>query len=161
MLSLILVRHAKSSWDLPVNDKQRKLTPQGENAIKKVALLANEYVNNDFTIWSSTATRAKATALLFCDNASIDKNLIVLKEELYTFSMRDLERQVKQCESSVKALILFGHNEAITDFVNKFGDINIDNVPTAGLVYLQFDTDCWENINQGKVVKIIFPKLLD
>ncbi|WP_428225279.1 SixA phosphatase family protein [Flavobacterium sp.] len=161
MLSLILVRHAKSSWDLPDNDKQRKLTAQGENTIRKVAILVKDEVSEEFSIWSSSAVRTMSTASLFCDYTGLDKKSIVFKDDLYTFSVGDLERIIKQCENSVKQLILFGHNEAITDFVNKFGDINVDNVPTAGLVYLQFDVDCWENINKGKIIKHIFPKELD
>ncbi|MEY2869533.1 MAG: hypothetical protein RIR01_2030, partial [Bacteroidota bacterium] len=56
------------------------------------------------------------------------------------------------------SVILFGHNAAITNFVNKFGDVFIDNVPTSGFVSLQFDTDSWDSISKGKTKKIIMPK---
>jgi hypothetical protein len=48
--------------------------------------------------------------------------------------------------------------KAITNFVNKFGDVFIENVPTSGFVSLQFDADSWNAINKGKTHKTIFPK---
>jgi len=54
-------------------------------------------------------------------------------------------------------LILFGHNEAITNFVNKFGDLYIENVPTSGVVALQFDSEDWGNISKGKTITTLFP----
>jgi phosphohistidine phosphatase len=55
-------------------------------------------------------------------------------------------------------LFFFGHNDAITNFVNKFGDVLVANVPTAGFVSLSFDTDCWSQIKMAKTKKIIIPK---
>jgi phosphohistidine phosphatase len=55
------------------------------------------------------------------------------------------------------SLIIFGHNEAITKFVNKFGDLLIDNVPTSGVVSLQFDIKDWKNLSKGKTLNTVFP----
>lgn len=161
MKSLILVRHAKSSWEFSLEDKQRPLAENGVNAIKKVGKLAQDFVNEDFVLWSSTAKRAKETALLFTANAFLKPENIIFNDNLYTFNENQLEKEIKKCDNFVNKLILFGHNEAITNFVNKFGDEYIFNVPTAGLVFLQFETDNWENINKGKIIKKIFPKEIE
>lgn len=158
MKSLILVRHAKSSWDFPVLDKQRPLIEKGVSNIQKVAKKAIDHIPKNHTIWSSTAVRASQTALLFCETAFLNHKEIVFKDSLYTFDEHKLENEVKKCNSEVENLILFGHNEAITNFVNKFGDKIIMNVPTAGFVYLEFEQNNWENINNGKTIKTIFPK---
>ena len=158
MKSLILVRHAKSSWDFPVMDKQRPLIDLGIKNIQKVGRKAMEYLPKNHTIWSSTAVRASQTAKLFCESASLDQNQIIFKDSLYTFDGHNLESEIKKCDSDVENLILFGHNEAITNFVNKFGDKIIVNVPTAGLVFLQFEQNSWQNITKGKTIKVIFPK---
>lgn len=155
---LILIRHAKSDWSYPIDDKQRSLTSGGIEAIQKVGILAKELVTQDMTIWSSTAVRARETAFGFCKAAALDSTKIVFKDSLYTFNEQHLEKEIKKCDNIVNKLILFGHNEAITNFVNKFGDKLIMNVPTSGFVFLQFEQDCWENINHGKTVKTIFPK---
>lgn len=158
MKSLILVRHAKSDWNLHLDDKKRPLTDNGKLAIKKVGQIAQDFIDNEFTIWGSTAVRATETALIFCGSASIPSSKIQFKDSLYTFNEMQLEKEIKKCNNEVNKLILFGHNEAITNFVNKFGDETIFNVPTAGLVFLQFDVKNWENINKGRTIKKIFPK---
>jgi phosphohistidine phosphatase len=158
MKSLILVRHSKSSWDLPVLDIQRTITEVGILNIQKVAAMAKEILPNKYTIWSSNAVRASQTALLFCKQALLDANKIEFKDNLYTFDENQLEKEIKKCSNEVENLILFGHNEAITNFVNKFGDKYITNVPTAGFVYLKFEQNSWKDINKGKTIKTIFPK---
>ena len=161
MKSLILVRHSKSSWDLPVLDIQRTLTEAGILNIQKVAIIAKEILPNKCIIWSSNAVRASQTALLFCKETLLDKNAIEFKDNLYTFDENQLEKEIKKCPNEVENLILFGHNEAITNFVNKFGDKYITNVPTAGFVYLQFEQNSWKDINKGKTIRTIFPKEID
>jgi phosphohistidine phosphatase len=159
MVSLILVRHAKSSWDLPVQDKERPLIEIGRKNIVKVALKALPLLPQQYTIWSSTAQRAMQTALLFCETNAISVDKIIFKDSLYTFDDRQLEKEIKKCDASIKNLIIFGHNVAITNFVNKFGDSFIANVPTAGFVMIKFEQNTWENMNnKGKITTTIFPK---
>jgi phosphohistidine phosphatase len=158
MKSLILVRHAKSSWDIPVIDRDRVLTDQGKLAIQKIAKKAVSFLPKNSTIWSSPASRAKQTALIFCETALLNKESIVFKESLYTFDGSTLEQEIKKCDPAIENLILFGHNEAITNFVNKFGNKFIDNVPTSGFVLIQFENDSWTTINNGKTITTLFPK---
>jgi phosphohistidine phosphatase len=161
MKSIILIRHAKSSWNEPVIDKERILTDKGIENIKKVAIKAKKYLPENFIILSSTAKRASQTAQLFCKQAILDKNQIEFIDNLYTFDENQLEKEIKKSDNTVENLILFGHNEAITNFVNKFGDKYINNVPTAGFVQLQFDQNSWKDINKGKTIRTIFPKEID
>ena len=160
MKNLILVRHAKSSWEVPVHDKDRGLTNQG---MKDAHLISNEVKNlvpKTYLIFSSTAKRATNTALIFAQNFAYPLESIIYKEDLYTFDENKLEKFVKSFNNSCETVILFGHNGAITDFVNKFGDVFIENVPTSGFVHMKFESDEWKNINSGKVNKTLFPKNL-
>lgn len=162
MKSLIIVRHAKSDWGFGVSDKERTITIKGQNDIKLVANEIKSFLPSSFEVFSSTANRAKTTCLLFCNEIEFPSSQIQFLEDLYTFDENQLEKTIKKCKNSVKNLILFGHNEAITNFVNKFGSNYITNVPTAGLVYLQFDDiDNWNDIKSAKTIKTIFPKELD
>lgn len=158
MKTIILIRHAKSSWDVPVSDKDRELIPSGIESIKNVANMAKPILPEIFTIWSSTAKRAMQTANLFCETTSIAKENIIFKDNLYTFNANELLEIITKCDNKIDDLIIFGHNSAITDFVNHFGDKFIDNVPTAGLVFINFDESNWTNIKIGKIIKTIFPK---
>lgn len=158
MKNLTLIRHAKSSWEAPLKDIDRPLDHRGINDAHLVAANCVQYVPSIFVIWSSTAKRASETALIFAQNILYPVESIIFKEELYTFDENQLEKVIKSCNNVFENIILFGHNDAITNFVNKFGDVFINNVPTAGFVSLQFETDDWEKITKGKTQKIIFPK---
>ncbi|HEX5742645.1 MAG TPA: histidine phosphatase family protein, partial [Flavobacteriaceae bacterium] len=54
--------------------------------------------------------------------------------------------------------IIFSHNHGINDFVNKFGNQIIDNVPTAGVVGIKFDENHWKNVKKGETILVEFPK---
>lgn len=158
MKNLILIRHAKSSWESPLHDKDRALTTQGIQDAHIVSSHISDYIPKTYIIWTSSARRATDTALIFAQNISYPLECIVYKDDLYTFEEKKLEKIIKSCSNIFESVILFGHNGAITNFVNKFGDVFIENVPTAGFVSLKFDTDDWKKIKKGKTEKIIFPK---
>ena len=160
MKNVILVRHAKSSWEVSVHDKDRALTCKGIKDAHLVADQAKNLVPSTYIIWSSSAKRATDTAIIFAQNISYPIDSIVYKDDLYTFDELNLEKVIKSCNPIFENVILFGHNAAITDFVNKFGDIYIENVPTSGFVHLKFETEDWKKIKKGKIEKIIFPKIL-
>lgn len=160
MKSLILIRHAKSSWKAPLKDIDRPLDNRGILDAHLVAANCLPFLPSTYVLFSSIAKRASHTAYIFAQIFLYPIESIIFKDELYTFDASQLEEIIKSSSNSLESIILFGHNEAITNFVNKFGDVYIDNVPTAGFVSLQFNTDNWAKISKGKTEKIIFPKKL-
>ena len=156
MKNLTIIRHGKSGYEIGLSDKQRKLNQRG---IENSNLIANKYLPflpNDFKIYSSTATRAAMTAKIFAEVFKINENEMIFRDDLYTFDGNELEKIIKAMPNDATNLLIFGHNEGITDFVNKFGDIYVDNVPTSGLVSIDFETNNWANISQGKTIKTLF-----
>ncbi|TAF69396.1 MAG: histidine phosphatase family protein [Flavobacterium sp.] len=158
MKNLILVRHAKSSWETPLKDKDRPLSKNGLKSAHLVSSNISNYLPKTYLFWTSVAERASQTALIFAQNLSYPIESIIYKEELYTFDENQLTKVIKSCKNEFDSVILFGHNGAITNFVNKFGDVFIENVPTSGFVSLQFDEDDWSAIEKGKTLKVIVPK---
>jgi phosphohistidine phosphatase len=158
MKNLILIRHAKSSWEAPLKDFDRPLMKKGILDAHEVSSHISKFLPKTYIIWSSTAARALETAIIFAQNISYPIESIVYKDDLYTFDERQLEKVIKSCDNRFESVILFGHNEAITNFVNKFGDVFVENVPTAGFVSLQFEANSWDAIQKGKTHKTIFPK---
>ena len=157
MKNLILVRHAKSSWAVPVQDIDRSISSRGVKNAHLIALKSVDIVPKSYIVWCSNAKRTKETAFIFSQYLSIPIDVIQFSNELYTFDDKQLLQIIKKCKNEHDNLILFGHNEAITKFVNKFGDLYIENVPTAGLVHLQFDSNNWEHLSKGKTICTLFP----
>ncbi|MFB0910222.1 MAG: histidine phosphatase family protein [Flavobacterium sp.] len=158
MKNLILIRHAKSNWDAPLKDVDRPLDQRGMKDAHLVSSNILDFIPKTYVIWSSIAKRASDTALIFAQNILYPIECIDYKKGLYTFDENQLEEVIKSCDTVFDSIIVFGHNAAITNFVNKFGDVSIDNVPTSGFVSIEFDTESWIEIKKGKTKKIIVPK---
>ena len=158
MKQLMLVRHAKSSWDAPLRDFDRPLTSKGIHDAHIVSSDISKHIPKMYLLWSSPAKRAAETAVIFAQNLSYPVDNIDFKEELYTFDGKKLEEIIKSCPDDYDNLIVFGHNEAITNFVNKFGNIFVDNVSTSGFVKIIFENTSWNNIENGITKKVIFPR---
>ncbi|MCZ8198504.1 MAG: histidine phosphatase family protein [Flavobacterium sp.] len=157
MKNLILIRHAKATQDLSFKDFDRNIIPKGINNSILVAEKSKYLVDSSYTIWSSSAIRTHETCKVFVKYWEFDPNQIILKDNLYTFDGNTLEKIIKMCPDTIENLVIFGHNNALTDFVNQFGSLYIDSIPTSGFVSIVFDTVNWQSINKGKTDKIIFP----
>ncbi|KAB1071244.1 histidine phosphatase family protein [Tamlana haliotis] len=158
MKNLILVRHAKSSWEFDVIDHERPLTQRGvEDAHLVSKALKKEGLEIDMLV-SSDAKRAKNTAEVFISNLNINQEIVTYNYDLYDFAGYNLLEFIKSSDDSINTLMVFGHNHAFTDFVNTYGDLNIDNVPTAGFVKIQFNISHWRDLNKGKTVKTLFSR---
>ncbi len=157
MKNLILIRHAKSCWNVPQKDIDRPISKRGSKDAHLIASIIHEILPSTYVVWSSVSKRTKETAYIFSGYLQIPFETIHFSKDLYTFDLNELEEVIKKCENSFHNLILFGHNEAITKFVNKFGDRNIDNVPTSGVVAMQFNIKHWKHLSKGKTLTTLFP----
>ena len=90
MKNLILIRHAKSSWDLPVNDKDRHLSNRGVVDAHLISSNILKYLPKKFVIFSSNAKRAIETATIFAQNWMCPFESIIFMEDLYTFDENQL-----------------------------------------------------------------------
>ncbi|CDF80049.1 phosphoglycerate mutase [Formosa agariphila KMM 3901] len=163
MKTIILVRHAKSSWKYDVDDRHRPLKTIGiKNTIKvcnRFNVLQNQPLKH---VYSSPAKRALDTCKLFVEHYNPKSHIdINITEDLYDFQGNSLVQFVKSLPDSIPSVYLFGHNNAFNNFVNTYGDIFIDNVPTSGLVLLEFDIDHWTDLKPGTLKLKLFPKALD
>ncbi|MDD7885671.1 histidine phosphatase family protein [Flavivirga sp. 57AJ16] len=158
MKRIVLVRHAKSSWKHNVIDHERPLNNRGFKDANLVSANLKESPLNIDLVLSSDAMRAKTTADIFISNLNINTGIVHLNHALYDFSGTNLIEVIKACDHSVNTLMLFGHNHAITAFVNTYGDRYIDNVPTSGVVVIDFDIEAWENLNKGTTIQTLFPR---
>jgi len=158
MKKIIFVRHAKSSWEHDVTDTERPLKSRG---ITDVIDVSNEFITSDLSIeavYSSPAKRALDTCHIFLENISISLDFLQISNDLYDFGGQKVISFIKSLDNNLKTIMIFGHNHALTSIVNTFGDEFIDNVPTSGLVAIQFEIDRWQDLKKGQTVKKIFPK---
>lgn len=158
MKQLVLVRHAKSSWEHDVNDAQRPLKMRGFNDAALVSKSFGNHVIIPEIIFTSPANRALTTCKIFMKNLGFDDNNLQIKEELYDFGGQNVIDFMKNMDNSYETVMIFGHNHAFTSICNIFGDQFIDNLPTSGLVVIDFDVSDWHKIKKGFTKLTIFPR---
>ena len=161
MKEITLVRHGKSSWKHEVSDFYRPLTSRG---VLDAKLVANQYLkaknSNLGVVFSSPAKRASTTCKLFSEIFNRDENSIHTVKELYDFDGTAVINFIKNLPNEYDTVTIFGHNNALTSISNRFGSVFIDNLPTSGLVKLNFNIDNWADFKQGTTEFIILPKTL-
>lgn len=162
MLTIYIVRHAKSSWaEIGVEDHDRKLNERG---IGDLVRMGEEVKTRDWipeVIYSSTAARAKATAEGIAEKISIPKNAIIFERSLYLCTAKDIQKFLSGIDKGITSVMLVGHNPGLTDFYNEYTDIKIDNVPTCAIGAFQSEENDWKSINQSewKSIGFIYPKM--
>jgi phosphohistidine phosphatase len=151
MKTLLLVRHAKSSWDnFLLTDFERPLNDRGKHDAPMMAkrLLKKEVKIDGFI--SSPAKRAKKTAQAFAEEYGKTKKNIILDPNLYEASIKNFEEVIDDIQNKFDTVAIFSHNPGITDFANTLTQQKIDNIPTCGVFAVKADVKDWEDFNTAK-----------
>jgi phosphohistidine phosphatase len=146
MKQLLLVRHAKSSWDdFSIKDFDRPLNERGKKDAPEMAkrLLKKEITIDAFI--SSPAKRARKTAELFAKEYEEKKDNIIFYDELYLASPSVFTEVIRKTNDKYGTIAVFSHNEGITQFANSLTNTRTDNIPTCGVFAVKIKTKHWKD----------------
>ena len=117
MKTLLIVRHAKSSWNHPgLSDHDRPLNRRGkEDAPKMGEVLRDEDTIPDMII-SSTAKRAQKTAELMADSSGFDGK-IVFTRAFYNADSDTYLDMLKTIPDNIETVMFVGHNPGMEELV--------------------------------------------
>lgn len=164
MKTLLLIRHAKSSWDSTVtSDFERPLNERGKNDAPAMAKrLLDKKISID-TFVSSPAKRAKKTAETFMRKYKVAEEKLTLIPSLYEASVDNFYRAVEQLPDENSSVALFSHNPGITDFINSLQCSPVYNMPTCAIYALEIKTEHWRDfrIADKKFLFFDYPKNKD
>lgn len=162
MKKLILVRHAKSDWGTDgLKDIDRPLSERGYNDAYHLSEWFFKNYSVPQKIISSDATRALSTATIFARNILYPTSQIFIVPQVYESTSSILKQVIAEIENTVNEVMLFGHNPGITNLVNELAqEMFFDNIPTCGIVCLEFDVTKWADVPTTKARKVFsqFPK---
>lgn len=150
MKHILLIRHAKSSWNDPaLSDFDRPLNERGKQDSPQMArrLLAKSIAIDAFI--SSPARRARKTAALFAAEYNYDKDKIMLIPELYHASPANFFEAIAQAPDHANTIAIFSHNPGITEFVNLLTEVRIDDMPTCAIFGVQVNTQNWAHFKEA------------
>lgn len=145
MKTLLILRHAKSSWkDASLPDHDRPLKKRGERAAAQMGRLLAEKALTPQRILSSTATRARATAEL-CAAACGYTGEIVATPEFYAAGPPAYLKALRQLDDAYQRVMVVGHNPGLEYLVELLtGQTAL--LPTAALARVELPITTWEEL---------------
>jgi len=112
-------------------------------------------------IISSSAVRARRTAKLVAAALNYPDEFLQIEKELYLATARKILELVCAQPDNFGDLLLIGHNPGLTELVNQLlPALNMDNLPTSGIVAMDFKTTEWSQISEidAELVFYDYPK---
>lgn len=145
MKFVVVIRHAKSSWDDPaVSDFDRPLNERGSREAPLMAKALHKRPIAIDAFISSPAKRARKTAVYFAKQYGHDIDKIVLDNSLYLAEPEVFYNLIAAIPNHLSGIALFAHNPGITNFVNSLTDqVRIDDMPTCSVFAVSSNAPTW------------------
>ncbi|MET0640374.1 MAG: histidine phosphatase family protein [Hyphomicrobium sp.] len=153
MLSLALLRHAKSSWDATdIEDFDRPLNERGRSAAPVMGAALKDLNFTPELILCSPAKRTRETLALI--SSFVKDCEVAFDEELYLTSQDRLYGRLKAVPVGIKKVLMIGHNPGMHGLALHLagtGDAKSlsrleDKFPTAALALFSFEQDFWRDL---------------
>jgi phosphohistidine phosphatase len=148
MKTLLLMRHAKSSWkESNIPDHDRPLNRRGKHDAPLMGkLLRDQKMNLDLII-SSTALRAETTANLIA-KAVRYKGKIVLDKSIYNAEPMDLLTLLSNSSDENNSILLIGHNPTVEETVQMLTNSPEITMATCAIAHLTLSIDIWTDLKE-------------
>lgn len=163
MKTLLLLRHAKSSWKHPeLADHARPLNKRGKRtALLMGTLLQDQDLVPDLILCSS-AVRSHTTAMLVAEACSYTED-IKQTRDLYMAEPQDYVEVLHQVDEKHARVLVVGHNPGLEALIEALtGEAMM--MPTAALAYIELSIDGWKDLDMNtecKLVNVWRPKDLE
>lgn len=153
MKTLLLLRHAKSSWkDTDLDDHDRPLNKRGKRDAPRMGqLLREEQLLPDLIVCSS-AKRTWRTAELVAEAAGY-RGETRITGDVYEASAAKLLALIESFPDSAQRILLIGHNPGLEELLELLTG-QYRPLSTAALAQLQVPAENWRNINSDGKAEI-------
>ena len=162
MKTLLIMRHAKSSWNHPeLSDYDRPLNARGKRDAPRMGKhLRQEGLIPD-RILTSSAKRARKTASKVAKSSGY-KGKVKKLDALYDTVPGVYFEVLQTLPEKYKCVMVFGHNPTMEQLVNYLTG-EIKRMPTAALAYIELPIQHWNALDlhtKGTLVDLWTPKTL-
>lgn len=158
---LLLIRHAKSSWDYPnLDDHERPLATKGREAAPLMAQQHKTLIRSIEHFYCSTAVRAKHTLQLLLGSSSFSPSLVTYSDAWYSFDARQVLKYIQSIPDNLNQVAIVGHNPALTELINHLCGVDVGNLPTTGMALIKLNCESWQSMAhaKGKLLLFVSPK---
>lgn len=162
MKTLLLMRHAKSSWkDSKLADHERTLKKRGHKDANNVAKVIKKKELVPDLIISSSAVRALDTAKILIEKLDY-KGEFIVHDVLYMAEPATYIEKIIQTPDEVNRLLVVGHNPGLESLVQILGD-KIGSMPSGALAVIVLPVQSWSEVTidtEGELSRLVHPEEL-
>jgi phosphohistidine phosphatase len=162
MKRLMILRHAKSDWNsAAASDHDRPLNRRGTAAALTMGRVLTRIGEIPDVVYTSSAIRAKETAILAADAGGWKTEMVEL-DELYATSAGAALAVAAGASDSVKRLMLVGHQPTWGYLVRAVTGASVQ-MKTATVAGIDMHMDRWEHASQamGSLAYLLQPRLFE
>jgi phosphohistidine phosphatase len=156
MKTLLLLRHAKSSWNQDeLHDHERPLNKRGKKDSRKIGCLLAEADLLPELIVSSSARRCRRTAEEVIHHSGY-RGDTQLRSELYEADSAKLRSLLSTIDGGVGRLLIIAHNPGLEEFLESLVG-SYTRLQTAAMAQVVLTIDAWSGLSndaQANLVKV-------
>ena len=154
MKTLLLLRHAKSSWkQADVADHDRPLNKRGKQDAPRMGKLLRQKKLTPEVIVSSTAARARCTADAVADACTFD-GVVQLDRRLYLAAPAEILDVLRQGGGAANRVLLVAHNPGLAELLVRLTG-KTEVFPTAALAQIQLPIDGWKDLRSSTRARLV------
>jgi phosphohistidine phosphatase len=152
--TLLLLRHAKSSWKHPeLADHDRPLKKRGRRDAPRMGrLIVSEGIVPGL-ILSSTAVRARETAEAVSAVCGEAVQLRLLRD-LYHADAEDCAVLLRALPDGEDRVMLVGHNPTMEELLEALTGVR-ETLPTAALARIELSVETWSELGPNRSARLV------
>ena len=162
MKTLLVLRHAKSSWKhADVADHDRPLNGRGKLDAPRMGTLLHEHKLTPQVIVSSTAKRARRTADAVAERCAFD-GVVQLERRFYLADPGTILKVLRELGGTATPVLVVAHNPGMEELVARLTG-RAETLPTATLAQIELPIDSWgalRSSTRGRLVNLWRPREL-
>ena len=160
MKTLILMRHAKSSWKHPeLKDHERGLNKRGKKEAPQMGILLKDNELVPQRILSSTAERSRMTAQAVVEAMHYTGDVSYL-DALYMAEPEIYLELLSLMPDDVERILVIGHNPGLEGLLQILSG-RVESLPTSAVAYLSLPIRSWKEVRDheeaGELVALWTP----
>lgn len=170
MLTLSLLRHAKSSWKNPsLPDRERPLSTRGQGDAPEMGRAMSERGIDPELVLCSSARRTVDTLRMVLPELKVEPT-VAYEDALYHASPDEMLEMLRRIQPGARHVMIVGHNPEIQalalDLIGAgpkhMRDKLKEKYPTAALAVINFTAGLWSSVdvNSGTLNLFLTPREL-
>ncbi len=162
MKTLLVLRHAKSSWKDPdLGDHDRPLNKRGKRDAPRMGELLRSLDLLPDLIICSSAKRARQTAEAVADYSGYGHEIIYTRD-IYAADPEAYVEVLQEVAEDYACVMVIGHNPGLEDLLEMLTG-EWERMPTATLAQIELPIESWQELAEepcGQLVNLWQPKTL-